>query len=295
MIVPMKKVSLVVLSSEKTKALQELRRLGLLHIEIAEGSGGRLTQLKEQVALLESSIFTAGEKAKKGSAPQSATTAEAIAIAEKVSALTEERKLCLSEIAAAKAELERLKHWGEVDPAALVALAEKGVSMVLYEMPASEYGKLGEGITTLVLAKTKATVRFAAIDSEAAMEDYRAYRLQLPAISTQAIREKIASLEGRLQVMEGELGGYAAYTQSMKDAVKALEKELEFETYASGMAGEDLDARQAVSVSYFTGYLPAEELDKLKAAAREHAWGLLAEDPTQEDDVPTKLKKQPLC
>ena len=42
MIVPMKKVSLIVLSGQKEDALKKLRRLGLMHIEIAEGSGERM-------------------------------------------------------------------------------------------------------------------------------------------------------------------------------------------------------------------------------------------------------------
>ena len=47
---------------------------------------------------------------------------------------------------------------------------------------------------------------------------------------------------------------------------------------------------QDVSVSYFQGYIPAEDLGRLQQAASRNAWGLLAQDPTTEDDVPTKLK-----
>ena len=39
MIVPMKKVSLIVLDGERKHALKKLRKLGLLHIEIKEGKG----------------------------------------------------------------------------------------------------------------------------------------------------------------------------------------------------------------------------------------------------------------
>ena len=50
MIVPMKKVSLIVLDGERKNALKKLRKLGLLHIEIKEGKGPRLLELKEQIA-----------------------------------------------------------------------------------------------------------------------------------------------------------------------------------------------------------------------------------------------------
>ena len=53
MIVPMKKVSLIVLDGERKNALKKLRKLGLLHIEIKEGKGPRLVELKEHIASLE--------------------------------------------------------------------------------------------------------------------------------------------------------------------------------------------------------------------------------------------------
>ena len=65
MILPMKKVSLIILGHEKSEMLKRLRKLGLLHIEISEGSGDRLSELHEQISLLESSIFIIGEQAKK--------------------------------------------------------------------------------------------------------------------------------------------------------------------------------------------------------------------------------------
>ena len=61
MIVPMKKVSLMILGSKKKEALKTLRKLGLLQIEITEGSGQRLIALKEQIALLENAVFTVGK------------------------------------------------------------------------------------------------------------------------------------------------------------------------------------------------------------------------------------------
>ena len=48
MIVPMKKVSLIILGDRKEDTLKRLRKLGLLHIEISEGSGNKLNELKEK-------------------------------------------------------------------------------------------------------------------------------------------------------------------------------------------------------------------------------------------------------
>ena len=62
MIVPMKKVSLIVLGDKKTETLKKLRKLGIIHVEITEGSGEKLVALKDKVSLLESALFAIGKR-----------------------------------------------------------------------------------------------------------------------------------------------------------------------------------------------------------------------------------------
>jgi V/A-type H+-transporting ATPase subunit I len=45
-----------------------------------------------------------------------------------------------------------------------------------------------------------------------------------------------------------------------------------------------------LSIACFSGYIEADSLEHLKQTAKENAWGLSIEDPTVEDNVPTKLK-----
>ena len=53
MIVPMKKVFLVLLEAEKRQALKSLRKLGLVHLEELEGHSEELSLLKGQQSNLE--------------------------------------------------------------------------------------------------------------------------------------------------------------------------------------------------------------------------------------------------
>ena len=91
MIVPMKKVSLIVMGDKKTEVLKKLRKLGTVHIEITEGSGQSLTELREQISLLENALFTVGKN--KNSEQKSADTEKAISIADEIAALDEEKKV----------------------------------------------------------------------------------------------------------------------------------------------------------------------------------------------------------
>ncbi len=288
MIVPMKKVSLIVLDSQRERALKKLREIGLLHIEMTQVSSARISELKEQISLLESGIFAASERIGKNASQKKATTEEAISVAEKIAYLAEEKKVCHSEIAVLQSELERIKSWGEINTDELNALAEKGIDFSLCEMPAKEYDKLDDSVTTIVAGRVKNTVRFLVLNGETP-NPTDAYRIQLPVESTSEIKLKIDGKQKRVQAIDAELVDYACYLESMKNAVADLQKKTEFETYFEGMEKKAL-AENSVSVAYFSGYIPSEDLDKLKKAAKENAWGLTAQDPTEDDDVPTKLK-----
>lgn len=295
MIVPMKKVSLIVLDGEKNNALKKLRKLGLLHIEIKEGKGPRLLELKEQIAFLEKGLFAVADKAK-GVTQKEADTQEALSIAERIDSLQEEQKKCYADLSAYGAELERVKAWGEIDPAEIASLAEQGIVLSFHEMSPSVYDKLGDSARTIVVERTKNVVRFLLLnDGTLEEEDKTALersRFKLPSVSTGEIRKRLEDADQRLQGIKEELEALAAYKSSLERAIAALKKEVEFETYSSGMGEENLseDSSGNVSVAYLIGFLPAEDLSKLQEMARENAWGLLAEDPTEEDDAPTKLQ-----
>ncbi len=292
MIVPMKKVSLIIMGDKKTETLKKLRKLGILHIETVEGSGKKLGELKERVALLESALFSVTEKKNKKTKQENTDTSTAISLSEEIVALGEEKKQCEAEKIALISELDRLSDWGELYPDELVALAEKGVDISLYEMPVKEYENLGESIKTISLQKTKSSVKFLLIKSGIEGEDeivdsLKAYRFEMPALSTAELKQKNEVINSRINEIDEKISSFAGYADSIKKAIKSLEKEIEFEVYATGMANENLSD---VTVSYFTGYVEEENAEHLKKTAKENSWGLLIEEPTEEDNVPTKLK-----
>ncbi|MBR4858152.1 MAG: ATPase [Clostridia bacterium] len=290
MIVPMKKVSLIITGDKKSDTLRKLRKLGILHVEAAEGSGRRLEMLKEKAALLESALFSISDKKNKKTQQESIDSEKAFSAAREIIDLEEEKKLCTARKITLAAELDRLSVWGEIDPSELEILAEKGIDLVLYEMPVSEYAKLGENAKTLPLQKTKASVRFLLVKSETeeeAVNSLKAYRLEMPEKSTAEMKLEAEKLEGRLREIDEKISSFAAFAESIKKVIGVCGKEIEFEIYETGMVNENLSD---ITVSYFTGYVEEENVDRLKKTAKEYSWGLLIEDPTPEDNVPTKLK-----
>ena len=295
MIVPMKKVSLMIMGDKKKETLKKLRKLGILHIEITEGSGKKIEELKEQIALLEGAIFSVSEKKNKDVETKDATKDEALNISKEIASLAEEKKACLSEKITLSGELERIKNWGEIVPATIAELKCKGVEVSFYEMPNAEYDTLGEAVKTVSIEKTKNSVKFLLIKTgnegeDEVIDSLRNYRFELPKISNQEITLKIEEKINRISEIDEKISSYAGYVKSMKNAIKTCEKEIEFEVYNTGMADESVSSDGNISIAYFTGYVEEENLPKIKETAKENSWGLIVSDPTEEDNVPTKLK-----
>ncbi len=295
MIVPMKKVSLIIPCDEKVRALKRLRKLGIVHIEITEGQGQKLADLREKIDLLEKAIFVMGKNDKVEQ--KQVGDSEATSVANKIYDLTEEKKKCQAEKTTLDLQLNKLKSWGDFDPIEIEGLVEKGVSVSFYEMPRAEYQALGEGVTTVLLSSKKSTVKVMLVKTGAEGEEeilsaIEVYRLELPSESTFKMRERICALDERISGIDGEITGYAVYLKSIKNAIASLKKEVEFEIYATGMQEENLskDENSSYSLSYFNGFVEVENLDKLKKTASENSWGLFVEDPSEGDDIPTKLK-----
>ncbi len=302
MIVPMKKISLIAVGNQKAQTLRRLRKLGLVHIEVTDEAVAcaQTDALRSQLAQLENGMLLVADMAKTTTQRESAENDNALSIAADIAAVAEEQKHCRMQRLLIQNELLRLQNWGEVDPDALQALAQEGIALSLYEMPAAEYDALDASVITLVLARSKRSVRFVVLQMHntagnelpSALQNYH---VALPTQSTAALRQQADACMARHKEIDDALLSHAADYQCMQQATAALQKELELQSYAESMAETQLSEQpqRKVSISYIRGYIEAEQLAAMQQAAKENAWGLLAEDPTEDDPVPTKLKNNP--
>ena len=215
--------------------------------------------------------------------------------AKTIVSLADEKKECQAAKAALEVELERLKSWGDINPHEFKELAEKGIQVLLFEVPKAEYKDFGENVKVLRLEETKTSVKFILFELGAegereVIDSINNYRVELPDISTMELKNKIDEQNSRIEALDEKIISYAGYMDSIKKAIKSCEKEIEFEVFASGMMNEDISADGEQKVSCFNGYVEAENVDLLKQKAKENSWGLVIEEPTEEDNVPTKLK-----
>ena len=297
MIVPMKKISLVVLENERREALKNLRKLGVLHVEEVSGSSEELSSYKLQNSTIEKAlgILTEIKLGKKETPKQTLIGKEAaFDIAKKVIALTEEKKTCFDRITADTVELERFSKWGGVNPADFAELSEKGLNLALYEIPDDKYALIGEEARTIVLGKEKSETRFVLVSEKPFVVNERpagippeAYQVPLPRLSTDDLKNEISDSKKRIVEIEAELKSSVQYKDSLKASTGAIAKDIELENLYSGMGIEE-------KLSWITGFVPVDSMAKFESFAKEQKWAFAASDPSEDDNVPTKLKNNKL-
>jgi V/A-type H+-transporting ATPase subunit I len=75
----------------------------------------------------------------------------------------------------------------------------------------------------------------------------------------------------------------------VENELKGIVTSIEFETARAGMGVlEDLPPES--TVAWITAYVPQENLGAVKQAVSANCWAMLADDPGEDDPVPTKLK-----
>lgn len=302
MIVPMKKVSLVVLNKEKRQALQQLRKTGVVHLQEVKGESDELSSCRKHASQIASALSILSEIKLKGKVDynSSLTEDEAVNIAEKVLSLTEEKKSLFSQQTSFKNELERFSKWGNINPDDFEFLAEKGIFLYMYEIPVDKYNSLGDDVKTLLVDKDRNQARFLLIsDTKLSSEATsgvlppEAYRVVMPSCSTSLIKKSLEENINRMAEIDKEIESAVCFIPSLKNAEHSINKKIEFENLFSGMGCEE-DCEENVRLSWLTGFVPVEDVPSIKKCAKDNNWALAVDDPGENDEVPTKLKNNKL-
>ena len=158
MIVPMKKVSLVVLNNERKDALLQLKKVGVVHLEQIDGSSEQLSLYKEASnnAVAANAILSDIKVAKKksfSSAVKTLSNDEVVAKCKHVIDISDKKKKLLEEIASDKfdviilnyANCDMVGHTGVIDAA---VIAVKTVENCIAKITDAVLAKGGSCIIT---------------------------------------------------------------------------------------------------------------------------------------------------
>ncbi|MDR1238904.1 MAG: V-type ATP synthase subunit I [Treponema sp.] len=309
----MKKVSLVVLDREKDSSLEKLRDLGVMHLERKSVQSDALTKLLERRARVEAALgllraYPLPKKAESPVPPEpphrrksdrreeedfySADSVNKPAppdLTAQTLALGEEKKNLQEQLVFLGKEQSRIEKWGDFDPRAFAEFAGKGLTLIPYDLPQKTYEALPADTELIVLNRDKAGVKVLAVGKEIPGES----SWPLPERSLSETTALIAEILDTLADIERRFARLAPGWKDIAAQLERLQAEIEFETARAGL--EALDEIPAEhTVSWLTGFVPAADLGLLKRGAAENGWALIADDPGEDDLVPTKLKNNRL-
>ena len=330
MILPMKKLTLLVLDSQKKAALKTLRNFGAVHIEKETASSDTLTELQNTYTRLQQAeaLITESQpkKAEKAQTePLTLNRNDLLQAVDEILDLKDQESNTRAAINKLTGDIEAYNAWGDFDPEDIRSFEENSIYLTMGELPEKSYTALPETIKTVRLAGGKKTVRFAIVSETADVpadlpSDFSP--LILPDMRLSAMHTKREQLQKQLPSFKAKIGARTELLAPLKAEAKKLAKEIEFESVRAGMevipleedtaAASGIDssvtlaasgntanaangttgtaAKEPIRLARLSGYILAEKQADFAGLAKANGWAFISDDPAEEDAVPTAMR-----
>ena len=243
MILPMKKLTLLVLDSQKKAALKTLRNFGAVHIEKETASSDTLTELQNTYARVQQAeaLITESQPKKAEKAQTETLTLsrnDLLQAVDEILGLKDQESNTRAAINKLTGDIEAYNAWGDFDPEDIRNFEENSIYLTMGELPEKSYTALPETIKTVRLAGGKKTVRFAIVSETADIpadlpSDFNP--LILPDMRLSAMHTEREQLQKQLPSFKAKIGARTELLAPLKAEAKKLTKEIEFETVRAGM------------------------------------------------------------
>ena len=297
MILPMKKLTLLVLDSQKKAALKTLRNFGAVHIEKEAASSDTLTELQNTYTRVQQAeaLITESQPKKAEKAKTEALTLnrnDLLQAVDEILDLKDQESNTRAAINKLTGDIEAYNAWGDFDPEDIRSFEENSIYLTMGELPEKSYTALPETIKTVRLAGGKKTVRFAIVSETIDVpvdlpSDFNP--LILPDMRLSAMHTERERLQKQLPSFKAKIGARTELLAPLKAEAKKLAKEIEFETVHAGMEVIPLE-KEPIRLARLSGYILAEKQADFAGLAKANGWAFISDDPAEEDAVPTAMR-----
>lgn len=281
MIVPMKKIALIALASDRHDALNALAGIGAVHVRhVKEPTGRRLENLRSLRRLIK---LVLGALPDQGGAGRDEMEPARVVreVFERMRGIKRQEEA----LEGLDAAYRRLAPFGDFDPGHIARLAERGVFVTLHRLGAKQALDVPGDAAVAELGRGKdgsfwAVVRLGeAFDGPGRMDP-----------GERSLSSIAAEMDGRaaeVSRLKSEIREFSGDRRRVRELLAGIEKKIEFAEVESGMGSVDMKKRP---LAVLEGFIPAERVGDLKAGAEAGGWGLVIDDPGEEDSPPTLLR-----
>lgn len=289
MIVPMKKVYVLTLASRRERTVEQLGNLGVLHVSTDTRSNkSNATDIEHQLDRVNrASTLLSDDTIEYDTLPDEFKTADNTinpsAVVEKLLGLDERRSSLIDKAEQLREDRYRAEPWQNTDPETLQTLDNAGYRTYLYVLTPERYERFGGDGTKLVIREDKTTVHVLLVQKDEQKPPAGHYaRPERSLDDIDAERERTTA---QLESVRQEIRRVSSLSRTLVDERQRLEAEREF-LLVKGHIQDD------GSVSFLSGWIPEDVVSTLRKAASEHGWGLLVQDPGEDDDVPVHIRRK---
>lgn len=285
MIVPMKKVGIIVEAKDAQRLVERLRSLGVVHVEHDRTPAGKdveacqrdIELLDEALVVLQEEIFADETKAPAASKKEKDWKQDVLHVID-----LGKRYQHLKEFSRSLAvNIGEWEPWGDFDPQLLKTLRDRGIYVRLYQAPVSDLKKFPRDIVVEVLRTHQGSALCAVVSREPVVVPFK--EIVPPKTGLAAMKKRREEDRQVMEQLVREGRAVQCHKQCFLRQKKVLERDLEFAKAVAGMGQEG-------ALTYLTGYAPSDQMEVLSGAAQKEGWGLFTDDPSPEDRVPTLLR-----
>lgn len=291
MIEPMKKVTVLMSAASGEQSLEDLRRLGVVHLHQPPspltrlpqtGEGSEPLRLEEQLQILRDALALLPEGfAGEGLATEQPAAA-GMAVASELLALHRELLRRESELAGLRRQRDRQAGFGSFNPRDILKLREAGVFIRLYECAQRDWKRYSRSAGVERIAVSGSTIYFTRVSRDVA-DSLPLREVELPEFSLNELEARIAASERGIAESRAQLGTLIAQAPLLCASQLQLLNDLRLAQAQAGLRGD-------AGFVWLQGYCPAARMAELGSHAAEQGWGLVVAEPGADDPTPTLLR-----
>jgi len=280
MIVPMKKIFLVVQEKDAMPAVETLRSVGLVHVApVTEPSGPTLEESRRKVELAQKALDILSFQ-KKSDRQEDIDAWEKKA--DEILDLTERKTRLENAINKRRGLISFWEPWGNFDVKDIKELEARGIFVRPVEVLKENLGYIPDDVAVHTLQAKRNVFRCVAV-WRGRKEGLPFTILPLPSCGLKELKDEQARDHRDIQQIQTQLNDAAKYADRLKRALFNAGQDTDFaEVHTSG--------GQEGHFSFFQGFCPADRIEKLQETSRQAAWGLMVTDPDEDEPVPTLLR-----
>lgn len=285
MIEKMKLVQIVTVASRKEEMLNNLRKLGIVHFAEKRSADSALSE--RFASLSKTSLLLKDYLPKENTALNETATLSDEEFEKMYQAVLDavDKKKTLNALrSSAITDADKIRAWGDFDPAAVSELKDEGIELHFYRLDKKTFANLSvdENINYIRLASVDKMDTIAVLG--VLPNTYPATEFTLPEKSLGQLEQQIADCEKGIEDCDALLSDSAKYIPCFNDQMLKTQNAEEFSSMRNTVASDD-------ELIWLSGYIPEEDCENFKAAAAENCWAYAIDDVADDDEnVPTKVK-----